>query len=108
MFSWLTRDTFREAPGKHADAIWQMAIFLQPVVIPKRCYLFEVLLWVAFQRLPVATSDMEGKDIRDSDENRGSGQGGYEINAIDTYIFDEECEYAGIPPDPSWRAVIED
>jgi hypothetical protein len=51
-----------------------MATFLQPVAVPERCYLFEVLLWLAFQRLPIAASDMEGKDIRDSDEIRGSSR----------------------------------
>ena len=85
-----------------------MPTFLQPVAIPQRCYLFEVVLWLAFRRLPVATGDAEGNDIRESDENRVPGRGGYSIQVLDDYIFDEECEYAGIPPDPSWRAALEE
>jgi hypothetical protein len=84
-----------------------MPTFLQPVLVPDRCYLFEALLWVAFQRLPVFSSDHEGEDIRKSDENRVSGAAGYPVEVIDRYIFDEECERAGIPPDPSWRAALE-
>jgi hypothetical protein len=81
-----------------------MPTYLQTVLVPERCCLFEVLLWVAFQRLPVAIGHPEGGDIRDSDEIRADG---YAINVIDEYIFDEECERVGIPPDPNWRAVIE-
>jgi hypothetical protein len=84
-----------------------MPTFLQPVAIPERCYLFEVLLWVTFLRLPIAAiGDDDGNDIRESDEIREEG-GGYAINVIDEYIFDEECERAGLPPDPNWRAAIE-
>jgi len=82
-----------------------MPTFLQPVLIPERCYLFEVLLWVAFQRLPIAYAHPEGGDIRDSEELRHDG---YAIRVIDEYIFDEECERIGIPPDPLWRASVED
>jgi hypothetical protein len=81
-----------------------MPTFLQPVAIPERCYLFEVLLWLAFLRLPIAVGHPEGGDIRNSDEVRADG---YAIKVIDEYIFDEECERAGIPPDPLWRAAIE-
>jgi hypothetical protein len=84
-----------------------MPTFLQPVLVPERCYLFEALLWVAFQRLPIFTTDHEGEDIRKSDENRESGEAGYAVKVIDEYIFDDECERAGIPPDPSWQAAID-
>jgi hypothetical protein len=84
-----------------------MPTFLQPVLVPERCYLFEAFLWVAFQRLPILTTDHEGVDIRQSDENRESGEAGYAVKVIDKYIFDDECERAGIPPDPSWQAAID-
>jgi hypothetical protein len=77
-----------------------MPTFLQPVLVPERCYLFEALLWVAFQRLPILTTDHEGVDIRQSAENRESGEAGYAVKVIDDYIFDEECDRAGIPQDP--------
>src|SRR5262249_11985146 len=75
--------------------------------IPDECYLFEVVLWLAFQRLPIASGDEDGNDIRDSSENRVSGPAGYAISVFDTYIFDEETSFAGIPPDPSWRAALD-
>ena len=82
-----------------------MPVYLQPVPIPDRCFLFEVLLWVAFVRLPVAIGDPEGAhDIRLSSEVR---EGGYSIKIFDEYIFDEECERVGIPPDPRWKANVE-
>ena len=46
-------------------------------------------------------------DIRQSDENRERGEAGYAVKVIDQYIFDEECERAGIPLDPSWQAAID-
>jgi hypothetical protein len=40
-----------------------MPTFLQAVELPNRCFLQEVLFWVAFQRLPIAQYT-EGKDLR--------------------------------------------
>ena len=44
-----------------------MPTFLQAVELPQRCFLQEVLLWVAFQRLPIATYDHEGVELRESE-----------------------------------------
>src|SRR5690348_14061774 len=85
--------------------LYPMPVYLQPVPIPERCFLFEVLLWVAFVRLPIAIGDPEGADdIRLSSELR---QDGYSVKIFDEYIFDEECERVGIPPDPRWRANVD-
>ena len=85
-----------------------MPTFLQPVPIPDRCFLFEVLLWVAFARLPLAESDPEGEDFRESPEYREEGLEGYPVKVIDDYVFETECERARIPIDPRWKAVLED
>jgi hypothetical protein len=48
-----------------------MPTFLQPVTVPERCFLSEVLLWAAFQRLPIASYTLDGKEIRETDEIGG-------------------------------------
>ena len=79
-----------------------MATFFQPVVLPERCLLREVLYWVAFQRLPIFETDHEGIDIRVSDE-AGSG---YVIEVGDTFLLEDECERANIPVDPRYLALV--
>jgi hypothetical protein len=84
-----------------------MPTFLQPVPIPDRCFLFEVLLWVAFARLPIAENNSEGEEIRESREDLGEGLEGYPVKVIDDYIFEAETERAGISIDPRWKAIVE-
>lgn len=83
-----------------------MPTFLQPVAIPERCFLQEVLHWVAFQRLPITQYDADGVELHDSTEI-------FEENSIfpehlDEFYSEEECERAGIPPDPRFQAVLAD
>jgi hypothetical protein len=80
-----------------------MPTFLQPVDVPKRCFLFEILLWVAFQRLPTALYTYDGKEIRETHE-----VGGYEIDVTDSSLSDDETRRAGIPEDPTWAAMLSD
>jgi len=79
-----------------------MPTFLEPVSIPQRCFLFEVLLWVAFQRLPVSNYDGGGNEIRETREI-----GGYAADATDAIIFEGECIRAGIPVDPRYVDLLE-
>jgi hypothetical protein len=77
-------------------------IFLQPVELPERCFLQEVLFWVAFQRLPIANFTLDGVEFRASDEI-----GGYAVELPDTiYLDDDECARAKIPPDPHFAQLI--
>jgi hypothetical protein len=78
-----------------------MRTFLQPVNLPERCYLEEVLMWVAFQRLPVAFYSLDGKDVRESDEME------YEPAVAESQLTEDETRRAGIPPDPNWVALLE-
>ncbi|MBX3519657.1 MAG: hypothetical protein KF835_06510 [Xanthobacteraceae bacterium] len=80
-----------------------MPIFLQPVSLPKRCFLQEVLYWVAFKRLPVAQFTLDGKEIRETEEI-----GDYATSFLDGSVDDEETQAAKIPPDPSWLASLEE
>jgi len=68
-----------------------MPTFLQPVELPERCFLSEVLLWVAFQRLPVALYTYDGKEVRETDE-----VGDYKIDVADSVLSDDETKRAGI------------
>src|SRR5215475_7632441 len=79
-----------------------MPTFLQPVDVPERCFLHEALLWLAFQRLPVALYN-NYKDrileIRSATEDED-----LEIESPGGPLTDEECERNGIPPDPHFHS----
>jgi hypothetical protein len=80
-----------------------MTVYLQSVELPGRCFLHEVLLWVAFQRLPVAMYDGRGEEIRDSTDI-----GNYAIEVADAVFDEAECRRVGIPLDPEYKALFED
>ena len=77
-----------------------MRTFLQPVELPEKCFLQEVLYWVAFQRLPIAI-DLDGKEFRETED-----VGDYDIQMPDRYLQADECARADIPPDPQLAALI--
>lgn len=81
-----------------------MATFFQPITLPDRCLLSEVLYWVAFQRLPIFETDHEGVDVRQSTEV----DSGYVIRVGDEFLDPEECKRASIPDDPTYLALIEE
>jgi hypothetical protein len=80
-----------------------MPTFLQPVDLPERCFLLEVLYWVAFWRLPVAFYMDDGKEFRESDE-----VGGYVAGLADGTLTVDETSRLGIPADPDWIALSQD
>src|ERR1044071_7260125 len=80
----------------------QMPTFLQPVDVPERCFLQEVLFWVAFQRLPTVTWIDEGEDVRDTDEI-----GGFRVEITDSVLDEDETAKFGIPTDPRWISRVE-
>ena len=82
-----------------------MPTFLQPVWTPRRCFLNEVLLWVAVQRLPVVEL-VKDKDIRETFEV--GRVDGHEIDYGGPPLTDEEAQRLGLPPDPRWSALLED
>jgi hypothetical protein len=78
-----------------------MSTFFVPVALPERCYLEEVLYWVAFQRLPVAVY-YDGEEIRQSAEME------YAPDIVETELTEVETKWAGIPPDPRWLARLDE
>jgi hypothetical protein len=88
------------AKGSGYDIVMNKLNFLQPVDLPERCFLQEVLYWVAFGRLPVAF-DMSfglGDDLRDMQDI-----GTYEVQIFDRTLSEGETARAGIPTDPYWK-----
>jgi hypothetical protein len=80
-----------------------MPTFLQPVDVPERCFLYETLLWLAFQRLPIALYNDRNVEIRDATEYES-----YEIESPNGPLTDEECKRAGIPPDPHFHYLVDE
>jgi hypothetical protein len=78
-------------------------MFFQPVEVPELCFLHEALLWLAFQRLPIAYYNDKMKEIRTSTEYEGP-----EIDSPDGSLTDEECKRAGMPPDPHFHHLLND
>lgn len=78
-----------------------MAVFLEQVQLPDRCFLHEILCWVAFQRLPTAIYTMDGDEWRESSEVGGE----YRVD-IGDYINEAEGARAGIPQDPRYDAYL--
>ena len=79
-----------------------MPTFFQAVHIPEQCFLTEALLWVAFQRLPIALYNDDALEIREATENEG-----YEIDTPEGPLTEEECKRASIPPDPHFLRLID-
>lgn len=80
-----------------------MPSFWQPVEVPERCFLHEAMLWLAFQRLPVALYNDQNKEIRSATDYEG-----HDIESPGGPLTDEECERAGIPPDPNFHFLVDD
>ena len=78
-----------------------MPTFLQPVELPEKCFLQEVLYWVAFQRLPIAI-DSDGEEFRETVDIVEE----YDIKMPDRFLQDDECARANIPSDPRLAALI--
>ena len=76
--------------------------FLKPVELSERCLLNEVLLWVAFQRPPLAMySDIE-EDLELRDAEGDLEQYGYAARHPRIFypLTEEECAGAGLPLHP--------
>jgi hypothetical protein len=85
--------------------------FLQEVRLPQTCLLNQVLLWVAFQRLPVDGPPIDdSQEITDFEYEVLAGAG-YAFDVIDFwhfYLEESECAVAGLPPDPRRAALLEE
>jgi hypothetical protein len=69
---------------------------LTPKELAPKCYLFEALYWIAFNRYPIVENyDEHGNDYRFNEESFFD----FEV-PIETDLTLEECERIGLPPDP--------
>jgi hypothetical protein len=82
-----------------------MPTFLRVVDLPTRCFLREVLFWVAFQRLPIATYDLNSIEMRESPEINDYSAEHSDIGEI--ILERSESQRAGIPLDPRLKKRIE-
>ena len=74
-----------------------MTTFLQSVELLERCFLQEVLFWVAFQRVPTIHYTRDELDLRASKD-----VGGYVLDFVDPHLSNAETDWANIPFDPRW------
>lgn len=76
---------------------------LIPADVAEKCFLKEAMYWRAFGRVPIEQYTSDGP-YRDDPEV-------YEEIAApipyETYLSEEECTYAGLPPDPHTKALEE-
>ena len=75
---------------------------LIPTPVASYCYLFEALLWIAFQRFPLFVETEDGGDIR-TDNNEFEGT---EPRIVIEPISDDECRSAGLPLNPEYAVYI--
>lgn len=80
-----------------------MITVLHPATLAEWCFLSEFLYWLALRRFPLAIYDLDGGDFRFSREGEL-----YASSAIESPVSYAECEFAGLPPNPRYRALLED
>jgi hypothetical protein len=87
------------------DTVWaiRMITILHAVKLAERCFLSELLYWVALKRFPLEIYDLEGGEFRFSEECEL-----YANSAIEFPVSGSECELAGLPFNPRYRALIEE
>jgi hypothetical protein len=85
------------------DLCFWMPTFWQSVEVPERCFLHEALLWLAFQRLPVAFYNDRNEEIRSASEYEGP-----ELESPGGPLTDEECKRADIPSDPHFHHLVDE
>jgi hypothetical protein len=77
-------------------------VVLVPSPVADYCYLFEALLWVALQRIPLAVPWDEGVDQRVSTEDMDNLEPRLEFEPLS----DEDCQRVGLPPNPEHALFV--
>jgi hypothetical protein len=81
-----------------------MVFVLRPTPLAERCFLCELLYWVALNRLPLSI----GHPKERNDELRFSDWCDIDTSSfIEKPATYEECKLAGLPPNPRFRALVE-
>ncbi len=73
-----------------------MLTVLEPVELAERCFLTEVLYWLAFRRLPLA----QYVDDNEEDERFSSWNRFRATDVLRLEVTDAECDFAGLSPNP--------
>ena len=81
----------------------RLAIALQAADLAEKCFLSEILFWVAMDRLPLALYGMDGDEFRFSREMELCVQ-----SEIEQEVTESECQWAGLPLSPRIIARNED
>jgi hypothetical protein len=77
-------------------------VVLVPTPAAAYCYLFEALLWVAIQRIPLASPWDDGIDRRVNTEDMDNVEPRLEFEPV----RDEECSRAGLPLNPEYALLF--
>lgn len=84
-------------------------VILRPVEPPRICYLWEAIQWRAFGAYPTAHWDYKGNDWREKPEDPELFNPPIPDDPGDmTYLSEEQTAFAGLPPDPSFEALMND
>ena len=76
---------------------------------PRICYLWEVIQWRAFGAYPTGYWDHKGNDWREKPEDPELFNPPIPDDPGDmTYLSEAQTAFAGLPPDPSFTALIDD
>jgi hypothetical protein len=71
---------------------------LQALELAERCFLSEILHWLAFRRLPISEYTLDGEDARFFGDKSPA--------SFDDVVTDTECTLAGLPPNPEYEALL--
>ena len=82
-----------------------MKIVLKPYWIAEKCFLYEALMWVGFQRFPLSEIVPNRADGRFAQYSQG-----YRAWAADDHGFidSQEALRAGLPANPEWEVSLHD
>ena len=79
-------------------------IVYRQIDLVDRCFLIEAVWWVGLCRAPETAWTLGGKEWRFDEESNND----YEANPFDEMITNVECEFARLPPNPEYQALIEE
>jgi hypothetical protein len=71
---------------------------LQATQLAERCFLSEILHWLAFRRLPISKYTLDGEEARFSGDDS--------FASFDDVVTDTECTFAGLTLNPEYAALM--
>jgi hypothetical protein len=71
---------------------------LEATQLAERCFLSEILHWLAFRRLPISKYTLDGEEARFSGDDSSV--------SFDDVVTDTECTFAGLALNPEYAALM--